>query len=490
MAFNSFHFLIYFPIVLGCYHALPHRFRWLLLLAASLYFYMAWRAAYVVLLLGAILVSYLAGIWIEEAQAPALKRRHLAFGLTVLLGNLFVFKYFNFFNDSVRAVAELMGLHYGLGALKLLLPIGISFYTFQKASYLIDIYRGKQRAERHLGIFALYSSFFPQLVAGPIERGPHLLPQFREEHRFDYAQIASGLRLMAWGFFKKTVVADRLAPFVNDVYSNPTQQVGTSLLLATLFFAFQVYCDFSGYSDIAVGCARTIGFRLIDNFRQPYFSSSIQEFWKRWHISLSSWLTDYVYTPFTRARWLKMHWYPKLLLSLLLTFLVSGLWHGANWTFVVWGALHGFYLICALLLQKRRLRAVKALGLDSRPRLLKWINIASTFGLVCIAYIFFRANTLSDAFYVLGHGLASIPQLRFSSIAQFDHYAHNEFVLACLGIGVVMLNDYVTVNDFKLVKDLRQKPWVRRSFDFAITAGIALFGAFYGGKQTFIYFEF
>jgi len=490
MAFNSFHFLVYFPIVLGCYHALPHRFRWMLLLAASLYFYMAWRAAYVVLLLGAILVSYLAGIWIEEAEAPALKRRHLAFGLTVLLGNLFVFKYFNFFNDSVRAVVELMGLHYGLGALKLLLPIGISFYTFQKASYLIDIYRGKQKAERHLGIFALYSSFFPQLVAGPIERGPHLLPQFREEHRFDYAQVASGLRLMAWGFFKKTVVADRLAPFVNNVYSNPTEQVGTSLLLATLFFAFQVYCDFSGYSDIAVGCARTIGFRLVDNFRQPYFSSSIQEFWKRWHISLSSWLTDYVYTPFTRARWLKMHWYPKLLLSLLLTFLVSGLWHGANWTFVVWGALHGSYLIGALLLQKQRLRAVKALGLDRQPRLLKWINIASTFALVCIAYIFFRANTLSDAFYVLAHGFASIPQLRFGSISQFDHYAHNEFVLACLGIGVVMLNDYVTLNDFKLVKDLWQKPWVRRSFDFAITAGIALFGAFYGGKQTFIYFEF
>ena len=398
MAFNSFHFLVYFPIVLGCYHALPHRFRWMLLLAASLYFYMAWRAAYVVLLLGAILVSYLAGIWIEEAEAPALKRRHLAFGLTVLLGNLFVFKYFNFFNDSVRAVVELMGLHYGLGALKLLLPIGISFYTFQKASYLIDIYRGKQKAERHLGIFALYSSFFPQLVAGPIERGPHLLPQFREEHRFDYAQVASGLRLMAWGFFKKTVVADRLAPFVNNVYSNPTEQVGTSLLLATLFFAFQVYCDFSGYSDIAVGCARTIGFRLVDNFRQPYFSSSIQEFWKRWHISLSSWLTDYVYTPFTRARWLKMHWYPKLLLSLLLTFLVSGLWHGANWTFVVWGALHGSYLMVNHAWQALRKKFFPQL---QPSRLGAVLSIGVTFLAVMVGWTFFRAESFSSALAIL-----------------------------------------------------------------------------------------
>jgi alginate O-acetyltransferase complex protein AlgI len=490
MAFNSLHFLVYFPTVLVLYHLLPDRFRWMLLLAASLYFYMAWRAVYVVLLLAAIVLSYVVGIKIEDSEQPAMKRRYLAIGLTVLLGNLFVFKYFNFFNDSVRSLVEAMGLHYGLGALKLVLPIGISFYTFQKASYLIDIYRGKQKAERHLGIFSLYSSFFPQLVAGPIERGPHLLPQFREVHRFDYGDMASGLRLMAWGFFKKCVVADRLAPMVNDIYATPTQHAGTSLFLATLFFAFQVYCDFSGYSDIAVGCARTMGFRLMANFRQPYFSTSIQEFWKRWHISLSSWLTDYVYTPFTRAKWLKMHWYPKLLLSLLLTFLVSGLWHGANWTFVVWGAMHGLYLIVAVLMQKRRAAAVKAIGLDKKPVLLKWVNIVFTFTLVCIAYIFFRANTLSDAFYILVHAAAGIPQLRPSSIAEFDNYMHNEFVLACLGIGIVMLSDYAALNDFKLVKDLWQKRWVRRSFDFAVTAGIVLFGAFYGGRQTFIYFEF
>jgi D-alanyl-lipoteichoic acid acyltransferase DltB (MBOAT superfamily) len=490
MAFNSLHFLVYFPTVLVLYHLLPDRFRWMLLLAASLYFYMAWRAVYVVLLLAAIVVSYVVGIKVEDSEQPTAKRRYLALGLTVLLGNLFVFKYFNFFNDSVRSLVEAMGVHYGLGALKLVLPIGISFYTFQKASYLIDIYRGKQKAERHLGIFSLYSSFFPQLVAGPIERGPHLLPQFREVHRFNYGDVASGLRLMAWGFFKKCVVADRLAPMVNDVYSTPTQQAGTSLFLATLFFAFQVYCDFSGYSDIAVGCAQTIGFRLMANFRQPYFSTSIQEFWKRWHISLSSWLTDYVYTPFTRAKWLKMHWYPKLLLSLLLTFLVSGLWHGANWTFVVWGAMHGLYLIVAVLMQKRRAAAVKAIGLDKKPVLLKWVNIVFTFTLVCIAYIFFRANTLSDAFYILVHAAAGIPQLRPSSIAEFDNYMHNDFVLACLGIGIVMLNDYAAVNNVKLVKDLWEKRWVRRSFDFAVTAGIVLFGAFYGGRQTFIYFEF
>lgn len=490
MAFNSLHFLVFFPTVLVLYHALPQRFRWVLLLAASLYFYMAWRAIYVLLLLAAIVVSYVVGIKVEDVQEPAQKRRYLALGLVVLLGNLFVFKYFNFFNDSVRGLVEAVGLHYGLGALKLALPIGISFYTFQKASYLIDIYRGKQKAERHLGIFALYSSFFPQLVAGPIERGPNLLPQFREEHRFDYDQVASGFRLMAWGFFKKCVVADRLAPFVNDVYASPAQHAGTSLILATLLFAFQVYCDFSGYSDIAIGCARTIGFRLMDNFRQPYFSTSIQEFWKRWHISLSSWLTDYVYTPFTRAKWLKLHWYTKLLLSLLLTFLVSGLWHGANWTFVAWGALHGSYLIAALLLQKKRARAVKALGLDRYPRLLKVINIAFTFTLVCVSYIFFRANTLADGFYVLWHGLLAVPQLSPSSISDLDHHAHSEFALACLGVAVVMLTDYVALTDSKRFEGWWQKAWVRRGLDFAVAAGIVLFGAFYGGKQTFIYFEF
>lgn len=490
MAFNSLHFVVYFPVVFILYHALPDRFRWMLLLAASLYFYMAWRAPYVLLLMAAIAVSYFAALGVEAAEKPEVKRRYLAVGLVLLLGNLFVFKYFNFFNDSVRAVAEAAGLHYGLGALTLVLPIGISFYTFQKGSYLIDVYRGKIKAERHFGIFSLYSSFFPQLVAGPIERGPHLLPQFREVHRFNYADVSSGLRLMAWGFFKKCVVADRLAPFVNDAYAQPTQQSATTLFLATLFFAFQVYCDFSGYSDIAIGCARTIGFRLMANFRQPYFSGSIQEFWKRWHISLSSWLTDYVYTPFTRAKWLKMHWYPKLLLSLLLTFLVSGLWHGANWTYVVWGALHGFYLIAAMLLQKTRARAVKAIGLQNYPVLLKWVNIVFTFTLVCISYIFFRANTLSDGFYVLRQAFLALPQFRPSSIVEFDGGAHTDFALSCLGIATVMFSDYLATNNFKLVKDLWEKAWVRRGFDFAVTASIVLFGAFYGGRQTFIYFEF
>jgi alginate O-acetyltransferase complex protein AlgI len=497
MAFNSYHFLAFFPLVFTLYYLLPQARRWLLLLAASLYFYGVSSARYLLLLLATIAVSFFIGLRIEDSQNAVEKKRYMTLGMVILFGNLFVFKYFNFFNNSLSSLFHELGLPYGLGSLSLALPIGISFYTFQKASYLVDIYRGKGKAERGLGIFTLYATFFPQLVAGPIERGPHLLPQFHQEHHFDYDRVSSGLRLMAWGFFKKTVVADRAAPFVNQVYNAPTSYDGPSLILATLLFTFQVYCDFSAYSDIAIGCARTLGFDLMTNFRQPYYATSISDFWKRWHISLSTWLTDYVYTPLSKAKWLKLKWYPKLLLCLILTFLVSGLWHGANWTFVFWGALHGSYLVLSVLLQKTRARAVKLTGLERVPLLLTAINMGFTFFLVVISYIFFRANTLTDAFYILSEGLQALPgflgnvaRLKVSALSEFYGEQRLEFALVCAGIFVVMLYDLVKLNDVQRIKELWQTAWIRRSFDVVLATGILLFGAFYGSTQSFIYFEF
>lgn len=495
MAFNSFHFLAFFPVVLALYFALPHRCRWVLLFVASCYFYMAWRPEFILLLLGETLVAYQGAVMIE--RAPVARRKPILLTcLALLLGVLFVFKYFNFFNESLRDWLGVMGIGYDVPAVDLLLPLGISFFTFQKIAYLADVYHGKIAAERHLGIFSVFATFFPQLVAGPIERASNLLPQFRQEARFDYHRICDGLRLMAWGFFKKVVVADRLAPFVNAVYADPRQHDGPTLAAATVMFAFQVYCDFSAYSDIAIGAARTMGINLSANFRQPYFAMSIGEFWKRWHITLSTWLTDYVYTPLTRSRALPLPWYPKFLAALLLTFLVSGLWHGADWTFVAWGALHGAYLICSMLTQKVRKRTVVALGMDRHPALHGALKIAMTFALVCFTYVFFRAESISDALYIVSHLGTGYSEL----LAQPDtlHALREafvvggtvpEFVMAVIGVTVVLCVDAFV--RFRGTFDVSLSPaWVRWPAYYLLVLCVISLGAFYDDAHTFIYFQF
>src|SRR5262245_25802672 len=297
MLFNSLQFCVFFFVVTSLFFVLPHRWRWLLLLIASCYFYMAFIPVYILILGFTIVIDYIAGILIEDAQGK--KRKFLLIAsLIANVGVLFVFKYFNFlansFTDLATALSGQQVAHIGL---RIILPIGLSFHTFQSMSYTIEVYRGNQKAERHFGIYALYVMFYPQLVAGPIERPQNLLPQFRQNHNFDYQRVTSGLRLMAWGLFKKTVVADRLALFVNKIYAEPGSFDGPVLLLATLFFAFQIYCDFSGYSEIAIGSARVMGFNLMQNFDRPYHARSISEFWRRWHISLSTWFRDYLYFP-------------------------------------------------------------------------------------------------------------------------------------------------------------------------------------------------
>jgi alginate O-acetyltransferase complex protein AlgI len=398
MLFNSLQFALFFPLVTLLYFALPHRWRGTMLLAASCLFYMAFVPAYIGILAITILIDYVAGIRIEAATGA--RRRHwLILSIVSTCAVLFVFKYFDFFNHTIARTASAMGMEYAVPALQLLLPVGLSFHTFQSLSYVIEVYYGRQRAERDFGVYALYVMFYPQLVAGPIERPQNLLHQFREVHRFDYARVVAGLQLMAWGLVKKVVVADRLAELANRVYDAPQQLTGLPLIIGTVAFAFQIYCDFSGYSDIAIGAAQVMGFDLMKNFDRPYTARSIAEFWRRWHISLSTWFRDYVYVPMGGNRVARPRWY----VNLFITFLVSGLWHGARWTFVVWGALHGAYLIAALVSGDVRARARGALGLERHPAVLRAWQTMVTFALVGVAWVFFRATSLSDAWYVVTH---------------------------------------------------------------------------------------
>ena len=404
MLFNSFEFIIFFLVVTSLYFTLPHRHRWWMLLAASCVFYMFFKAVYILILFFTIVIDYYAGILLENTKDPKRKKWWLVMSLVANIGVLAVFKYFNFLNDNLSGLATLLGYHNPVPYLTILLPIGLSFHTFQAMSYTIEVYRGHEKAERHFGIYALYVMFYPQLVAGPIERPQNVLHQFREKHYFDYARVADGLKLMAWGLFKKVVIADRFAVAVNQVYNNPEGYEGVPVILATVFFAIQIYCDFSGYSDIAIGSAQVMGYRLMENFRRPYYSKSIAEFWKRWHISLSTWFRDYLYIPLGGNRVVKWRWY----YNLFITFMISGIWHGASWNFVIWGALHGIFLVIGAITHPARQKAAAAVGLTRLPGFHKFLNVVSTFVLVTFAWIFFRAVTFHDAAYIITHMFSGI----------------------------------------------------------------------------------
>ena len=386
MLFNSLDFLLFFPIVTALFFLVPHRYRWMLLLAASCWFYMFFRPIYILILAFTIVVDYFAGRLIEGAQGLPRKAWLIA-SLLANIGVLAFFKYWNFLGGNFNALASALHWNYQISLLEILLPIGLSFHTFQAMSYTIEVYRGKQAAERHFGIYALYVMFYPQLVAGPIERPQNLLHQFHEEKHFDADRVFSGLGRMVWGFFKKVVIADRLAIIVNQVYNHLDDypdHSGMAYVWATLFFAVQIYCDFSGYSDIAIGSARVMGFKLMENFDRPYFAQSVAEFWRRWHISLSTWFKDYVYVPLGGSRVVTR----KLCRNILVVFLISGLWHGAKWNFLIWGALHGSYLMISVLTRSLRERMVERLCLDQLPRVLAISRMAVTFGLVAFAWVF------------------------------------------------------------------------------------------------------
>ncbi|SIR10259.1 MBOAT family O-acyltransferase [Pontibacter lucknowensis] len=494
MLFNSFEFLLFFPTVVGLYFLLPYRFRWLLLLVASYTFYMFWRVDYAIILVISTLIDYTCGIMMDRYPEEERERRKPWLWLSLLsnLGILFTFKYYNFFNGAASDLADLMGVSYAAPAFELLLPMGISFYTFQTMSYSIDVYYGRIKAEKHLGIFALFVTFFPQLVAGPIERAGNLLGQLRQKHDFDYDRVTSGLKLMAWGLFKKVVVADRLAPMVNTVYNNPTEYEGIPLITATVFFAFQIYCDFSGYSDMAIGAARVMGFDLMENFRRPYFSKSIKEFWGRWHISLSTWFRDYLYIPLGGNRVVKWRWY----YNIFVVFLVSGFWHGANWTFLVWGALHGIYQVFGEVTKDQRNGLAKRFGLTKASSMESILQMVTTFTVVCLAWVFFRANTIGDAWYISTHMFTGLEESVRTIVFNIEGLREEWlilgrstifFALGILAIMVLLVIDWFREKNMNI--SLEVLPSSIRVFAYgAVIAFILLFGRF--DETEFIYFQF
>jgi D-alanyl-lipoteichoic acid acyltransferase DltB (MBOAT superfamily) len=485
LLFNSFTFLIFFPVVATIYFVLPHRWRWAWLLGASCYFYMAFIPVYILILFFTIAIDYAAGILIENAEGKQ-RKVWLVMSIIANVGVLAVFKYFNFLSANANAIAEVFHWPYEFPLLGVILPIGLSFHTFQAMSYTIEVYRGRQKAERHLGIYALYVMFFPQLVAGPIERPQNLLHQFYEKHIVEYERVTNGLRKMAMGLFMKVVIADRLARYVNVVYNDPTSFQGLSLVVATIFFAFQIYCDFAGYSLVAIGSAEVMGFKLMTNFDRPYLTKSISEFWSRWHISLSSWFRDYVYIPLGGNRVAKPRWY----YNLFITFLLSGLWHGANWTFVIWGGLNGFYLIFSLWTKGAREGFTRAIGLASRPRLHAAVSILITFGLTCFAWIFFRAHTFTDAMHVITAAVARptmhqiVPDaIRAEGISKFE-------VLYCFTLILGLMTFEWISTRINLVRQFRLQPvWVRWPVYYATCMAIWLLGISTEAK-AFIYFQF
>ncbi len=485
MLFNSLEFLIFFPVVLAIYFSLPYRYRWALLLVASYYFYAAWKLEYLVLILISTLVDYTVAIQMGKTSLKPQRRKFLALSLLSNLGLLFAFKYFNFFNDSLRALFNQFNIFYDLPAFQVLLPVGISFYTFQKLGYTIDVYRGKIEPERHLGIFALFVSFFPQLVAGPIERANRMLPQFHVFYDFDPGRVTKGLRLMLWGMFKKVVIADRLAIYVDAVYNNPADYQGVPVILATFFFAIQIYCDFSGYSDIAIGTAKIMGYNLMENFRQPYLSKSVGEFWRRWHISLSTWFRDYVYIPLGGNRVPRWHWYTNLMI----VFLVSGLWHGASWTFVLWGALHGLYLVLETWTGRIRAKVAEALHLQTRPVVQAVVSVVVTFNLVSFAWIFFRANSISDAFLIVSN-LTQI-STRTDILAPWRGIVEVPTLEMFIALGLIALLgavNFIQNHGLQIPNILVRPIWVRWAAYLFLALAIMNLGV--SAETPFIYFQF
>lgn len=500
MLFNSLDFLLFFSWVVGLYYGLPARLRWLLLLVASYAFYAWWKLSYLLLLIVSTLVDYLCGLAMGPCSTRPARRPFLILSLITNLSLLAIFKYLGFFATSLAALLDWLGHPTNIPTPDVLLPVGISFYTFQSLSYSIDVYRGRQKPERHLGYFALFVSFFPQLVAGPIERAANLLPQLRHPYPLNALRLRTGFWLILWGFFKKVVIADRLALYVDPVFAHPQIYTAAHYWTALYFFCFQIFCDFSAYSDIAIGTARILGVDLMENFRRPFAARSIAEFWQRWHISLTTWFRDYLYMPLLRSggRISKARW----LGSLLIVFVLSGLWHGAAWTFVLWGAMHGFYLTASLI--TRPLRRRLWLGLEYRlnwlaatlaptaetfrqRRLLSKLRsvgaVLTTFHLVALSLILFRAHTLDDALYIAAHLFA------FDKGPWLPEFTFVDWVVGLASISLLEILQWIDAHLVPLTSWISTTSRLLRwGLYYALTALTLLFGIF--DRRPFIYFQF
>jgi alginate O-acetyltransferase complex protein AlgI len=497
MLFTSLQFLLFFPVVAILYFFLPRQLQWGVLLAASCYFYMTFRPVYILIPAFTILIDYFSARAMERREGAS-RARFLALSLCGNLGALALFKYFNFFDQALTSLLAPVSLSNPIPFLKLAAPIGLSFHVFRSLSYTLEVYYGRYRAERHFGIFALYVLFFPELVAGPIERPKTLLPQLHKQHGFVYGDIVGGLQLALFGLFKKVVIADRLAPFVARVYDTPHGYSGISLVIATVCFALQLYCDFSGYTDIALGLGQALGLRLMKNFDRPYFSKSIAEFWRRWHISLSTWFRDYVYIPLAMteaARRIESVAVVEAVV-LILTFLASGLWHGAAWTYVFWGGLNGLYLALEFLLERPVGRLVPQAFVTRWNWPVRIVRVGFTFSLICFAAILFRARSLGDASYImrrltagwggLAHQLASPAFVKTNILLGQDKME----AIIC-GVSVMALLSIEWVQRTHSVRQILagQRRWVRWTIYYAAIIALLFFGAF-NKSQQFIYVQF
>lgn len=487
MLFNSIEFLLFFAVVTLGYYCLQHRYRWLWLLIASCYFYMAFRPIYILILAFTILIDYCAGIVIEGSSGTR-KKVYLFVSIIANVGVLCIFKYYNFFASNVNQYTN-----EAWPLLNILLPVGLSFHTFQAMSYTFEVYRGNQKAERHLGLYALYVMFYPQLVAGPIERPQNILPQFRVKHTFSYQNVRDGLLLACWGLFKKVAIADRLAVFVDQVFNHPLDYGGPSIVVAAVFFAFQIYCDFSGYTDMAIGIAQVMGFTLMKNFDRPYAARRVGEFWRRWHISLSTWFRDYLYLPLGGNR----KGLIRTLCNTGIVFLVSGLWHGANWNYLIWGALHGTYLMMGILTAGFLKKATEVLHLPEL--LLKVWGVISTFVLVTFAWIFFRADYADPS--LLWHLIGNLREGWSEFFSQWSDLGYfmekiclgqkrRNFVMALVMILFLELVQYFQHRKGSLRDLLSTRPLVVRWVYYVTFILAILYLGVYEETQQFIYFQF
>lgn len=498
MLFNSLEFLLFFPAVCLCYFVIPHKVRYLFLLACSYFFYMCWNPEYALLMLTSTVITYASGLLIasagkleDERKRTRRRKLYVALSFTSNLLILFFFKYYGFAAQTVTGLFGCLGIHVAIPAFDVILPVGISFYTFQALSYTMDVYRGEIYAEKNFFKYALFVSFFPQLVAGPIERSKNLLIQINERHRFDFERVRSGLLLMLYGYFQKVVLAEYLGRVVDAVYNSYTERTGFQLLAATVCFALQIYCDFGSYSNIAIGAARVMGFRLMENFNTPYFAVSVADFWRRWHISLSTWFRDYLYIPLGGNRKGKARkWF-----NLMVVFGVSGLWHGASWHFVAWGLLNGAYQVVGEWLRPLRERVKTLLHVDSRAFSHRLGQMLTTFVLVDISWIFFRANSFREGMEILGGicGRGGRSWITWEgNLAALGLTPATRNLLAA-SLAILFVGDLCKYNGIRVGEWLtKQGLWFRWLVYYLAIFGILIFGVYGPGydASAFIYFQF
>jgi alginate O-acetyltransferase complex protein AlgI len=504
MLFNSIAYAVFLPAVFILYWIFPQKLRWIVLLAVSYWFCANLNIRYALILGATTVLTYFMGRAIDSASKPAGKKRVMVCGVVILAAELGFFKYTNFLIDNLNALMKHFGTGTQLASLNLILPVGISFYVFQTIGYLIDVYRGKIHAEKHIGYYALFVSFFPELMSGPIGRADDLLPQYKEKKVFLPENVSYGLKLMAWGYFKKLCIADALAPTVNDIYSKPMSYAGLIYIVVPVMYSIQIYCDFSGYTDIAVGTAKLFGIDLIQNFRNPYSSHSVREFWSRWHISLSTWLRDYIYIPLGGSRCSRL----RQCFNIMITFLVSGLWHGASWTFVIWGGLHGLFQVVESLFrpswkekqrQQQRARIREEAGLPAAaekkqkrlPAPVRALQVVGTFILVTFAWMFFRTDSLSTIARFFDGALIGVTDpynyLRTFAICMDMEYV--DMIWLVIPLIILIISDVIRKDRDMVAVTSQWKPWVKYPLYVLFLVAILLFSQ-KGVSTEFIYSNF